>query len=69
MKQIDERRKKVDKVLRVLRNISDYGELKNMLEVLKSKEVITDAEYKRLLIANRDLKSYVKAFQGSGIWI
>ena len=69
MKQIDERRRKVGQVLRVLRNITDYGELKKRLDMLKNQEVISDAEYKRLIIANHDLKSYVKAFQGTGIWI
>ena len=69
MKQINERRKKADKVLRVLRNITDYGELKEILDVLKSQEIITNAEYNRLIIAKRNLKSYAKAFLGSGIWI
>ena len=69
MKQIDERRKKVEKVLRALRNITDYSELRDTLDVLKSQEVITDSEYKRLMVANRDLQSYVNAFQGMGIWI
>ena len=69
MKQIDEKRKKVDKVLRALRNITDYDELKKILDELKSQEVITDGEYKRLIIAHHDLKSYAKAFQGFGIWV
>ena len=69
MKQIDERRKKVDKVLRALRNITNHGELKDVLDELKSQDVITDREYKRLIVADHDLQSYVKAFQGSGIWI
>ena len=69
MKQIDEKRKKVDKVLHPLRNVTDHGELKKILDELKSQEVITDGEYKRLIIAHHDLKSYARAFQGSGIWV
>ena len=69
MKQIDEKRKKVDKVLRPLRNVTDHGELKKILDELKSRDVITEDEYKRLIIANHDLKSFARAFQGSGIWV
>ena len=69
MKEIDEKREKVDKVLRALRNVTDYGKLKDVLHVLKNQEVITDGEYKRLMIANHDLQSYINAFQGMGIWI
>ena len=69
MKEIDKIRKKVEKVLRALQNAINYGEVKDALDVLKSQEVITDGEYKRLIIANHDLQSYVNAFQGMGLWI
>ena len=59
MKLIDEKRKKVDKVLNSLRNMDE----------LKSGEVITDGEYKRLIVANHDLNSFTKALQGTGIWV
>ena len=66
---MEERRIKVDKVLRALRNATNYGEVRDALDVLKSQDVITDAEYKRLSVANHDLQSYVNAFQGTGLWI
>ena len=69
MKEMDERRKKVDKVLHALRNITDFSELKDTLDGLRSQDVITDGEYKRLIVANHDLQSYVNAFQGRGIWL
>ena len=70
MKLIDERRKKAEKVLQTLRNATDYGQLKDTLNALRSQEVITDVEHKRLMIAHHDFHSYVKkVFQGIGIWI
>ena len=69
MKEMDSRRKKVDKVLHDLRNITDFSQLKDTLDGLRSQDVITDGECKRLIVANHDLQSYVNAFRGRGIWI
>ena len=62
MKQMEERQIKVEKDLRTLRNITDFGKLKGALDVLECQGIITELEYKRLTVANHALQSYVNAF-------
>ena len=61
MTEIDQIRKRVEKIFLALRNATNYSEAKDALDVLKSREVITDGEF-RLSIANHDLQNYVNAF-------
>ena len=60
MTEIDQILKRVEKIFLALQN-QNYSEAKDALDVLKSREVITDGEF-RLSIANHDLQNYVNAF-------
>ena len=66
--EIDNVRQRVEKVLRELRNISDH-DVKKVLETLKMRELITEDQFRKMVIAENDILKFAKAITGSGLWI
>ena len=68
LKDIANTRERVTKILNALRNVKEEDKME-VLDNLRTNGLISDSEYKRLVIANHDVMNFAKVIQGSGLYI